>query len=85
MTLAPNLYLPALVPSLYLPALVYIIITNPGPEFCIHRPCLFNFCLYLRLWPRICINGVGPEFAFTLLLVAVAVVVVIVVAVISFE
>ena len=84
-SLTSDLYLLALAPNLYLPDLVYIIITSPGPKFCIYRPCLLNFCLYLRTWPRICITSVGPEFAFTLLLVVVAVVVVIVVVVISLE
>ena len=82
--LAPVLCLPVLAPNLYLLALVYNNITSPGPEFCICRPCLLNLCLYLRPWPTICINGLGPEFAFTLLLV-VAVVVVIVVAVIPLK
>ena len=82
--LAPVLCLPVLAPNLYLLALVYNNITSPGPEFCICRPCLLNLCLYLRPWPTICITGLGPEFAFTLLLV-VAVVVVIVVAVIPLK
>ena len=82
--LAPVLCLPVLAPNLYLLALVYNNITSPGPEFCIYRPCLLNLCLYLRPWPTICITGLGPEFAFTLLLV-VAVVVVIVVAVIPLK
>ena len=69
LALAPNLYLPALAPNLYLPALVYYIATNPGPEFCIYRPCLLNLCVYLLPWSTICITGLGPEFAFTLLLV----------------
>ena len=83
--LASDLFLPALTPNLYLPALVYSVITSPGPEFCIYRPCLLNLRLYLRPWPTICITDLGPEFAFNLLLVAVAVVVVTVVVVISLE
>ena len=69
------------------------VFTGPGLQFyfqsrawiCIYQPCLFNLCLYLRLWPTTCINGPGPEFAFTLLLVVVAVVAVVVVLVISLE
>ena len=86
--LAPDLCLPALAPNLYLPALVYYIATNPGPEFCIYRPCLLNLCVYLLPWSTICITGLGPEFAFTLLLVLVLtllLVFVIVVVVISLE
>ena len=57
------------------------------PWLCIYRPCLFNLYLYLRSWPTICIIGLGPEFAFTLLLVVVVVVavVVVIVVVISLE
>ena len=86
--LAADLYLLTLPSNLYLPALVYNFIPSSGPEFCIYRPFLLNLCLYLRPWPMICITGLGPEFAFTLLLVVVvaaAVVVVIVVVVISLE
>ena len=79
------MYLRALAPNLYLPALVYNIITSPGSECCIYRPCLHNLSLYLRPWPTICITGLGPKFAFTLLLVVVAEVVVTVVVVISLE
>ena len=49
--------LPVLAPYLYLQTLVYNIITSPGPEFSIYRPCLFNLCLYLRSWPTICITN----------------------------
>ena len=52
-----------------------------GAWFCIYRPCLLNLYFYLRPWRTICIIGLVPEFAFTLLLVIVAVVVVIVVVV----
>ena len=65
------------------PSLQYYYLS--GREFCIYRPCPLNLCLYLRPWPTICITGLGPEFAFTLLLVVAAVVVVIVVVVISLE
>ena len=74
--LAPNLYLPALAPNLCLPTLVYNFITSPY---------LLNLCLNLRSWSTICITGLGPEFAFTLLLILVEVVVVIVAVVISLE
>ena len=82
------LYFPALAPNLHLPALVYNIITSPAREYCIYRRCLHNLCLYLQPWPTICITGLGPKFAFTLLLVVVVVVaevVVTVVVVISLE
>ena len=85
LVLAPNLYIPALAPNLcllalapylYLPTLVYNFITSPY---------LLNLCLNLRSWSTICITGLGPEFAFTLLLILVEVVVVIVAVVISLE
>ena len=94
LTLASNFYLPALTldfclpilaPNLYLPALVYNSVTSLVPEFLIYQPCFLNLCLCLRPWTTICITGLGPEFAFTLLLVVVAVVVVIAVVVISLE
>ena len=74
--LAPNLCLLALAPYLYLPTLVYNFITSPY---------LLNLCLNLRPWSTICITGLRPEFAFTLLLILVEVVVVIVAVVISLE
>ena len=85
LVLAPNLYIPALAPNLcllalapylYLPTLVYNFITSPY---------LLNLCMNLRSWSTICITGLGPEFAFTLLLILVEVVVVIVAVVISLE
>ena len=85
LVLAPNLYIPALAPNLcllalapylYLPTLVYNFITSPY---------LLNLCLNLRPWSTICITGLRPEFAFTLLLILVEVVVVIVAVVISLE
>ena len=85
LALASDLCLPALAPNLYLPALVYNFIASPGPEFCRYRLCLLNLYLCLRPWSTICINDLGPEFAYTLLLVVVAVVVLIVVIVISLE
>ena len=65
--LVPNLYFLFLAPNLHLPALVYNSITSPGPEFCIYRPFFLNLGLYLPPWPTICITGLVPEFAFTLL------------------
>ena len=53
--------LPVLASNLYLHAQVYNFITSPGPWFCIYRPCLLT----------ICITGLWPEFAFTLLLLVV--------------
>ena len=61
------------------------IFTGPTPQIyyqsgawvCIYQPCLFNLYLYLRPWPRICITGPEPEYAFTLLVVVVTVEVVI--------
>ena len=70
-------------PNLYLPALVYNFIISAGPESCIYRPCLLNLRLYLRPWSTICIIGLGPEFAFTLLLVVMVVVMVVVVVVVG--
>ena len=75
--LAPDLYLPALAPDLYLLALAPICIYRPWPTILYHSRAW--------LWPTICIIGMRPEFAFTLLLVVVAVVVVMVVETISLE
>ena len=48
-----------------------------GARVCIYQSCLLNLYLYLRHWYTICITGLEPEYAFTLLLVVVIVVVVI--------
>ena len=94
LVLAPNLYIPALAPNLYLPALApnlcllalapYLYLPTLVYNF-ITSPYLLNLCLNLRPWSTICITGLRPEFAFTLLLILVEVVVVIVAVVISLE